>query len=116
MKKLEFKTSKGEFILEESSDKHLGRVLVKYMTEEQFAEVVDISFDTPRMYRDYFNNMPGFTAKESFESLIKSLGWYLWENPVPPYAPNDVDFHESAKKWFEAESKTLYNPILLKKL
>ena len=41
MKKLEFKTSKGEFILEEASDNNLGGVIVKYMTEEQFEEVVE---------------------------------------------------------------------------
>lgn len=119
MKKLEFTTGKGQFILEEASDKNLGRVLVKYMTEEQFAEVVDESFDCWMAlgYKDYENeNAVYVLAKQSFESLIKSLVWHLFENPVPPYAPNDVDFHESAKKWFEAESKTLYNPILLKKL
>lgn len=101
---------------------------VKHMTEEQFAEVVDsITWiytigGSNTVYRNYLcnNEISGSgvleSAKQSLESLVKSLGWYLFDNPVPPYAPNDVDFHESAKKWFEAESKTLYNPVLLKKV
>ena len=114
MKKLEFKTSKGEFILEEASDKNLGRVLVKYMTEEQFAEVIDKLewSDGYFMYYRYDKSVHSFsetwTAKQSFESLIKSLGWYLWENP------NDKQC--GTIEWQEAESKTLYNPILLKKV
>ena len=116
MKKLEFTTGKGEFILEEASYKNLGRVLVKYMTEEQFAEVVGLPLPSFEVDEETCSvTRYEISSKQSFESLIKSLGWYLWENPVPPYAPNDADFHESAKKWFEAESKTLYNPVLFKK-
>lgn len=114
MKKLEFKTSKGEFILEEASEKNLGMVLVKYMTEEQFAEVVDESFDCWMAlgYKDYENDNAVYVlAKESFESLIKSLGWYLFENPVV-----SGGLCYSIKDWKEAESKTLYNHVLLKKV
>lgn len=124
MKKLEFKTSNGEFILEEASDKHLGRVLVKYMTEEQFAEVVDSELDSflSPNYKDYLHDHNSgfedeyiyYTAKQSFESLIKSLGWYLWENPVtvPMHKSNNI--HEMSE-YIKSESKTLYNPIILKK-
>lgn len=117
MKKLEFKTSNGEFILEEASDKNLGRVLVKYMTEEQFAEVVDKLewSDGYFMYYRYDKSLHSFsetwTAKQSFESLIKSLGWYLFENHSA-----SGGLCNSIKDWKEAESKTLYNPILLKKI
>lgn len=118
MKKLEFTTEKGEFIIEEASDKNLGRVLVKYMTEEQFAEVVDDSFDCWMAlgYKDYENDNAVYVlAKESFESLIKSLGWYLFENPVkvPMHKSNNIN---DMSKHIEAESKTFYNPILLKKV
>lgn len=118
MKKLEFKTEKGEFILEEASDKNLCRVLVKYMTEEQFAEVVDSELDShlnPN-YKDYLHDHNSgfedkytyYTAKQSFESLIKSLGWHLFENP---FKNCDLMVNNKAK----AEEKTFFNPILLKK-
>ena len=117
MKKLEFKTSKGEFIIEEASDKNLGRVLVKHMTEEKFTEVVDKlewSDGYFFMHYRYDKSLHSFsetwTAKQSFESLIKSLGWYLFENPF-----SSGGLCHSTKDWKEAESKTFYNPILLKK-
>lgn len=119
MKKLEFTTEKGVFILEEASDKNLGRVLVKYMTEEQFDGVVDsitwryTSGGSNTVYRNYLcnNEVSGSgvleSAKQSFESLIKSLGWYLFENPYKNFA-DEIGCDQ-------AESKTLYNPVLLKK-
>lgn len=136
MKKLEFTTSKGEFILEEASDKNLGRVLVKYMTEEQFAEVVDSELDSHLKpnYKDYLHDRNSgfedeyayYTAKQSFESLIKSLGWCLFENPVKmPLHPicdsiMEESIHDKYRKrkkdWTQAECKTLYNPVLLIKL
>ena len=138
MKKLEFKTSKGEFILEEASDKHLGRVLVKHMTEEQFADVVDTAsfFANKVFYKNYgdfkaidFRDIVenSFSSpRKSFESLIKSLGWNLFENPELIFSPYDPrsktgrhEWHEKdlvELKWKQAESKTLYNPILLNKL
>ena len=112
MKVLEFKTSNGEFILEEANYKNLGRVLVKYMTEEQFAEVLDRSIHTG-LFAHYVKDIPVNiycykSGLESFESLIKPLGWYLFENP------NDKQC--GTIEWQEAESKTLYSPILLKKI
>ncbi len=130
MKKLEFKTSKGEFIIEEASDKNLGRVLVKYMTEEQFSEVVDSELDSHLKpnYKDYLHDYnSGFedeyiycTAKQSFESLIKSLGWNLFENPVQVSISTLTDIEQAYRQldadWQEAESKTFYNPIISKKV
>lgn len=130
MKKLEFATSKGEFILEEASDKNLGGVLVKHMTEEQFAEVVDSTVKGVILtcFKDYtkgYYSNSVFTAKESFQSLIKSLGWNLFENPYQT-AWDELciwghgGFAKDGKSEFqlytEAESKTLYNPIILKKI
>jgi len=127
MKELKFSTSKGEFILVDSIGRenyyevlrseglqveHIG--MVKEMTEEQFAEVVDsdeISDVEHHAYReiyiDYTNDEQAFeTARESFSSLIRSLGWYLFSNNCPSL------HHDKLR----AESKTLYNPILLKKI
>ena len=143
MKKLEFKTSKGEFILLDCDTdgriklptdieyQELGRV--KDMTEEQFAEVVDNRLvfqsqyikDMLNCYTNYSDPTFVFTsAKESFESLVKSLGWYLWENPLDSTKylfgegkdQNNFFVRLPKRKWQEAESKTLYSPILLKKI
>lgn len=128
MKKLEFTTSKGSFIsVDADSDgrvklptnieyQEIGRI--KNMTEEQFAEVVDSSIHTG-LFAHYVKDIPVNTycynsAKESFESLVKSLGWYLWENPYQEYHLST--WHDVDKEKQEAESKTLYSPILLKKI
>lgn len=93
---------------------------VKEMTERQFSEVVDISFDTPRMHRDYVNNMPGLNARQSFETLIKSLGCYLFTNPVKESIKSlplkDKHYRQTEPAWIDAENNTFFNPILLKKL
>ena len=134
MKKLEFTTSKGEFILQDcpkelleftfsestrlviNGIKYKPFGVVKHMTEEQFAEVVD-SFELYGNinvgYKNYTEEEPVLdTAKESFESLIKSLRWYLFENPIENW--KDEMYYETTIE--EAESKTLYNPIILKKV
>lgn len=49
-------------------------VLSDEITEEHAAAIVDISFNSPRMYKDYIDNLPGFTAIESFKSFMQSLG------------------------------------------
>ena len=141
MKELKFTTSKGEFLLLDGKDTITERLtellkeydhyaVVKEMTEEQFAEVVDKLewSDGYFMYYRYDKSVHSFsetwTAKQSFESLVKSLGWYLWENPLQSSpATDDISFYESVEdmelcksKWLEAESKTLYSPILLKKI
>lgn len=117
MKKLEFKTSKGDFIIEEASEKNLGRVLIKHMTEEQFADVVD-SFELFGNinvgYKNYAEEEPVLdTAKESFESLINSRGYYLFENPYtdPGLMPSaELDLYR------KTNDKVFFNPILLKRV
>lgn len=146
MKKLEFKTSKGDFLLidmvgeesamyltslildDDTSIEVLGKF--KYMTEEQFDKVLDRSFQTG-LFAHYVTNIPVNTycynsGLESFESLIKSLGCNLFENPELRFSPYDPrsktgrhEWHEKdvvELKWKQAESKTFYKPILLKKL
>lgn len=145
MKELQFSTSKGEFLLLDGKDTITERLtellkeyehyaVVKEMTEEQFAEVVDKLewSDGYFMYYRYDKSVHDFaktwTAKDSFLSLVLSLGWYLWENPVEtPHNLGLIDTYptgslltdknlDAALNWQEAESKTLYSPILLKKI
>lgn len=122
MKELNFKTSKGEFILLDGDAdgriklptnieyQELGRV--KYMTKEQFYKVLDNSIHTG-LFAHYVKDVPVNTycylsGMDSLHSLVNSLGWYLWDNPYSNFAD------ETGCQ--EAESKTLYNPILLKKI
>src|SRR5690606_16740301 len=96
MKELNFKTSKGNFILvddEPRLKKFIPRDLcelvgvVKDITEEQFAGVVNSDDDYGvTMFQNYVTTSMDYfdeqiNAKESFESLINSLGYYLFENP-----------------------------------
>ncbi|GEM_PF-2063335 len=143
MKKIKFKTSKGEFVLmdgAEQIDQTLRALLDEYspvskvseMTEEQFAEVVeshDWHFNdgsTSYMFRDYrvkseFDEPSRLPfASKSFASLVCALGWYFWENPVQHSIASLSDQEQAYRQldadWQEAESKTFYSPILLKKI
>lgn len=127
IKKLELETSKGRFVVEEASDKNLGRVLLKHITEEQAGEIVDYTnFIGFAVYEDYQDcNKVLYTAIESLQSLIKSNGWYL-ENPYKKPEHYDLwskygDFTqygksltESVERWQQAESRTLHNPVIFK--
>src|SRR5690606_32239073 len=103
IKKLEFETSKGKFVVEEASDKNLGRVLLKHITEEQASDIVDTFFGT-------FYTFDGWGASEdaklTLECLIKSKGWYLFDNPYKDWLNTD--------DYDEAEQKTFYNPVIFK--
>lgn len=141
MKELKFKTSKGDFALmdgTEQIDQTLKALLEEYtpvakvseMTEEKFTEVVDsdeISDVEHHAYReiyiDYTDDEQAFdTARDSFQSLIHSLGWHLWENPKGKQHPDwreyasTKQYQQHSMDWIQAESITLYNPILLKKI
>ena len=77
------------------------------ISKEDAVKLVDISFDTPRMYKDYKNNLPGFTATESLLSAIEIE--IYWENPLN----NKLDKSkpliiqtEHLNKWKEAQEKT----------
>lgn len=144
MKILKFNTSHGAFALmdgKEQIDQTLKALLDEYtpvskvseMTEEQFGEVVNSDDDYGvTMFQNYATTSMAYfdeqiNAQQSFSYLIHSLGWYLWENTVEiPHNLGLLDTYptgslltdknlEVALKWQEAESKTLYSPILLKK-
>ena len=137
MKTLKFTTSKGDFALmdgAEQIDQTLKALLEEYtpvakvsdMSEEEFVEVVNIDDDYGiTMFQNYATTSMAYfdeqiNAEQSFTSLIRSLGWYLWENPVQHSIASLSDQEQAYRQldtdWQEAESKTLYNPILLKKI
>lgn len=139
MKELKFKTSKGDFALmdgTEQIDQTLKALLEEYtpvakvseMTEEKFTEVVDKLewSDGYFMYYRYDKSIHDFAetwlARDSFLSLIHSLGWHLWENPKGKQHPDwreyasTKQYQQHSMDWIQAESTTLYNPILLKKI
>lgn len=135
MKTLKFNTSKGDFALmdgTEQIDQTLRALLEEYtpvakvseMSEEQFGEVVDsrikggglLSCHREKCFKDYMNGgyPRGVTAFYSLKTLVKSLGWYLWDNPHG--SPSTCSEAGDYSLWSKAESKTLYSPILLKKI
>ena len=141
MKELKFTTSKGDFILVDSIGRenyyevlrseglqveHIG--MVNEMTEEQFAEVVEhYNFGTKQNpdlgFRNYTSTAFSIdTGRQSFSSLVRSKGWYLWENPKGKQYPDwrqyasTKQYQQHSMDWIQAESKTLYNPILLRKV
>ena len=136
MKTLKFTTSKGDFALmdgKEQIDQTLKALLDEYtpiakvseMTEAQFGKVVDSikKGDILTCFKDYnkgYYSNSLFTAKQSFESLVNSLGWYLWRNPVQEsiasLSENEQAHRQLDADWQQAESNTFYSPILLKKI
>lgn len=131
IKKLEFETSKGRFVVEEANDKNLGRVLLKYITEEQASEIVDSlytkeycqSVGVRNLYSSCTGSYKHLNPIEALHSLIKSKGWYL-ENREPRFSPYDprskTGLHEWSEKdevdrqWQQAESRTFHNPVIFK--
>lgn len=137
MKELKFSTSKGEFLLLDGKDTITERLtellkeyehyaVVKEMTEEQFAEVVEhYNFGTKENpdigFRNYTSTAFNIdTGSQSFSSIVRSKGWYLWENPVQvsiaSLSEKEQAYRQLDTDWWGAESKTLYSPILLKKI
>ena len=133
MKKLEFETSKGEFMLvgisksieEAYEDGYIFYKLIGKLsdiTEEQASEMVDIWFESDEgkvFYTNYLVNGHAFeSATESLQSLIKSKGVHLFENPyknmLSIQSLEGSQIH--SKNVEEAEEKTIYNPYLFKKI
>lgn len=141
MKVLEFKTSKGEFVMVDlpidvrsikysekgiwikyEDDKEWNPFLdiergvflintLKQITEEQASEIV---FRIGNHSNEHL--IP--TAKELLHLLLKSKGIHLFENPYKAY--NDILLSEvdnkkinDFKKWI-LEQKTFYNPYIFK--
>lgn len=93
MKKIEFKTSKGEFVLVEKDEngklihpncEHVEYGRISEITEQKASEIVDESIFTG-LFAHYVKDIPVNTycyknALDSFHILLESLG-VLWENP-----------------------------------
>lgn len=113
MKTLEFKTSKGGFMLVDSVE--IEGIKLSEITEEQASYIVGSVEE--RLYKDdvseYFK-----TAIHSLQSLLKSKGVYLYENPVkfPEYIDGypDVYLDSIQQEIHLAEQQTFYNPVIFK--
>lgn len=135
MKKLELETSKGRFLVEEASNNNLGRVLIKYITENQASEIVDtVKYGLHILgigyayYGDNQHQHKGYVyyAIESLHSLIKSKGYYLFENTCKKpkhyelwakygdFTQYGKSLSESVHQWKQSDKKTFYNPVIFK--
>ena len=91
------------------------------LTEEIASELVEMEYSglyKKSYYIDY--DRPSLLlkfAKESFISAVESKEKFWLENPMPPYIPViDKKADENyMKKYFEAEEKTFYNPLIFVK-
>ncbi len=122
MKKLEFETSKGRFLLIDQepcgkvilpSCSHIEIGRLKQITEEQASDIVDLFNLYPKNhYQDYERLECGYSSSIiSLHSLLRSKGIYLFKNPYP-----DAGLIPSAGQqlYREAELKTFYNPVIFK--
>ena len=115
MKRLEFETSKGRFVIVDSTtlDKVSGQALVdeygdyiilSEITEVQASEIV---FRIGHHSNDHL--IP--SAKHILHSLLESKGIHLFENPYPDAGL--IPSYEQ-KLYREAEQKTFHNPYICK--
>nr|WP_317633077.1 hypothetical protein [uncultured Flavobacterium sp.] len=95
MKKLEFETSKGRFVIKGLNfiPLNCNGIKLSEITEEQASEVVG-------------------SIKE-LHSLLKSKGIYLFENPYGEWF-SDFKNANDELDWQLAEQKTFYNPYIFK--
>lgn len=114
MKKFEFETSKGRFLVSESDEHYDYRFigLLSRITEEQASEIVQIDehFHGKDYYKNYINNNKNFLNPiESLHSLLKSKGIHLFENPY-----EGILRFEFPTPYKKSEQKTFYNPYIFK--
>lgn len=141
MKKLNFETSKGKFVVVDEKeftvfnqctvdDKWIvdGEIydynshsFLKDITEQQASEIVEEYFSTTTNeidgYFDYRDDTQTDCPIESVHSLITSNGYYLFENPNGVQYSKGFDGesdYRSFINWKEAQDKTFFNPIIFK--
>lgn len=131
MKKFEFETSKGKFLLVDEKDYPVFHVMIetngfnfyslKQITERQASEIVD-SGDCDLSGDRYLHGFRNYeiedeevfseiSAIESLHSLLISKGIHLFENP---YDLAWKDGCISAYPYSQHEGKTFYNPYIFK--
>ncbi|MGV6945064.1 hypothetical protein [Sphingobacterium kyonggiense] len=116
MKKLEFTTGKGRFVVvDESELPKIDQLLIgkddkfiklSEITEEQAREIIEHAGSPWYGHKDFTNPHNWFSNPlDSLHSLIKSKGWFT-SNPFEKFAD------ECGCE--EAESRTLHNPVIFK--
>lgn len=134
MKKLEFETSKGMFVVTDVPDILNGDVYyggsknkgikLSEITEEQASVIVDSNDEYGVvMYQNYQTTSMQYydeqiTAIEYLHSLLKSKGVHLFENPIDLEerleCNCDICYGRLESDHEEAEEKTFYNPYVFK--
>lgn len=115
MKKFEFETSKGKFVLADSYVEN--GIDLKQITEEQASEIVG-SIEEILLKDDCFDWFRKST--KSLYSLIESQGVHLFKNPVPEpeYIIDNFGNGGICEHWVstfqEQEQNTFYNPYIFK--
>lgn len=126
MKKLEFKTSKGSFLLSDENYylvneravktaylnnvkqfEYVSFIRLSEITEQQASEIVDkkIGYKNYLESTDVISNYSCVTAIKSLHSLLKSKGVYLYENPVY----KDVEYSDELCKYCPLIKKGVYS-------
>lgn len=125
MKVLEFETSKGKFRVVDEKDYMVFHLMItengfdcielKAITEEQAREIVDknIGYKNYLKSNDLIINFSCVTAINSLNSLLKSKGIHLFENPLGSHE-TALKRHLLTGTWQEQEQKTFYNPYIFK--
>lgn len=131
MKKLEFETNKGRFLLIDSKDapssfnrylrdieKELNIQLttgykLSEINEEQASQIVDYPFElevadsSVLVFKDYEDGENTYTSSiDSLYSLLKSKGVHLFENPHKDHEDKNLEL------WYE--DLTFKNPYIFK--
>lgn len=130
MKRIEFETSKGKFLLMDGVGEDFAMdlthkiiskewfVRLSEITEDEASEIVEYAGSPWIGYEDYSNKQNWFkTAIDSLQSLIKSKCVHLFKNPEGiSYSkmPDAGMDYRSFLSWQEAESNTFYNPYIFK--
>lgn len=111
MKKFEFETSKGKFVLVDGYVEN--GIDLKQITEQQASEIVHNKHPISGGFVNYFESTSlitsysCFSAIQSLHSLLKSKGVHLFKNPF-------LDFETLDPSAVYAEQNTFYNPHIFK--
>lgn len=141
MKQIEFKTSKGTFVIVDiDANVKIESIMGGFVRlrrcnkvndyyDKTYYKLTDITEDDADKVVDKVMNGQHFqnynykcitdrwvkTAIESLHSLIKSLGIHLYENPIKVHTWSSENADLYIKRWRETELKTFYNPHIFKK-